>query len=147
MSDEKRKSPETDEDVFNTFVDLFDEVAPDTPEEIDAFLRENGYDPDQLAHDAKNMFEGALEKSPLDWRNRARQEIDAAKGKMAQRAQILTLSIEEIKAEILAIQRKRGATVATHYRNLDLGKMSHEDLADTLLDMRYLEDSNTETDE
>jgi hypothetical protein len=43
--------------VYETFLELFDEVAPETPEEIDAFLRENGCDPDKLVSDFRAKLE------------------------------------------------------------------------------------------
>lgn len=39
---------QTSENWFKVFLALFDEVAPETPEEIDEYLRENGYDPEGL---------------------------------------------------------------------------------------------------
>lgn len=44
-------------EIYEKFLALFDEVAPETPDEIDAFLRENGYDPDQLAADIRATLE------------------------------------------------------------------------------------------
>lgn len=65
MSDENRKPPETEEDVFNVFVDLFDEAAPETQEEVDEFLRENGYDPNELVKNATGIFQEAFEIKDL----------------------------------------------------------------------------------
>lgn len=39
----------TDEEFIQAIADLFNAVAPETPQEIDAYLRECGYDPDEVA--------------------------------------------------------------------------------------------------
>lgn len=144
---DKRKPPETEEDIYDIFLDLFDEVAPDSPEEIDEFLREKGYDPVELANSARSIFREALETSPLDWRNRARQEIEDAKTKMAQHMPKSGRTREEVISDITSIERKRGAAIAAHFKNLDLNKVSYEDLESMLADLQHLENDDTELDE
>ena len=51
----------TSEDLVRAFADLFDEVEPETPEEVDVALREAGYDPDQVAARMKAVAQEALE--------------------------------------------------------------------------------------
>ena len=62
----KRRSPATEEELVHAFADLFDEVGLDTPEEIDAALREGGHDPDTIAARMKSVAERALARSPLN---------------------------------------------------------------------------------
>jgi len=54
----------TSEDLVRAFADLFDEVEPETPEEVDAALREAGYDPDQVAARMKAVAQEALKWPP-----------------------------------------------------------------------------------
>jgi len=55
-----RRPIETSEDLVRAFADLFDEIEPETPEEIDAVLREAGYDPDEVGARMKAVAERAL---------------------------------------------------------------------------------------
>jgi len=65
-----RRPIETGEDLVRAFADLFDEIEPETPEEIDAVLREAGYDPDEVGARMEAVAERALVDSPLNWRTR-----------------------------------------------------------------------------
>jgi len=42
-------------DLIRAFGKLFDEVGPETPEEIDEELREAGYDPDEVGRRFKEL--------------------------------------------------------------------------------------------
>lgn len=147
MSDKAGKSPETEEEMYEVFLELFDGIAPETSDEIDMFLRENGYNPDELTESAKNIFKEVLEASPLDWRNRARQEIEVTKTTIRQSEPKPESNRRQIIAEIEAIQQKRSAAVAAHFRNLDLNNVSTEELADMLADLEYLVSQDTQQDE
>lgn len=145
MNKKKNTPPETEEEVFNAFLELFDLIAPEIEIEVDDILRENGYDPVQLAAQAESVFNEALKNSPLDWRNRARQEIDTKKAMMAQSQSKPKGTRSEIIAAIQAIQQKRGLAVSAHFRNLDLEKISDTDLNEILADLEYLESEDGAT--
>lgn len=48
--------------LIKALADLFDEVGPETPEEVDAALIEYGYDPDKVGKLGKQIAEEALAK-------------------------------------------------------------------------------------
>lgn len=51
----------TDEELVQALVELFDDIPPpETPEEVDAILREEGYDPDEIAAYFRNVADKAL---------------------------------------------------------------------------------------
>jgi len=133
---EKRKPIETTEDLIRTLVELFDEMDPETPEEVDASLREAGYDPDESGTRMKAAAERALANSPVDWRNRAPKEVEAERSRLAE----FTTSVDRSRDEILeAIQQKLaqlGGQVAHAHRNLE--SASDEDLAEWLSELDYL---------
>ena len=52
----------TGQDLVTAFSSLFDELEPETPEEVDVTLREFGYDPDELGARVKDAAERALEE-------------------------------------------------------------------------------------
>jgi hypothetical protein len=47
------------------------DTPPETEAEIDAYLRAHGYDPEQLAKQARDIFGGIIENSPLNPKNQA----------------------------------------------------------------------------
>lgn len=150
MNQKNRKMPETEEELLDAFLDLLGEVAPDTEEEVDAFLEASGYDPEELTIQAESMFKQALETSPLDWRNRARQELNAAKKRMTQQGSKTRRSREENIAAIQMLQQRYGQAMAAHFRNIDLDNISDEDLESIREEYEFLqaddEDTPTEND-
>jgi hypothetical protein len=50
-----------DEELVGTFANLFDQVEPEGPQEIDAVLREAGRDPDAIAERVDTMVAEAKE--------------------------------------------------------------------------------------
>lgn len=62
----KRWPLKTDKELAKVLDKLFDEeFLPATPEEIDSFLCEAGYDPDEVAAHMREFVEQALANSPL----------------------------------------------------------------------------------
>ena len=61
------KGQRTPEELIQAVADLFNEVEPETPEEIEAVLREAGYDPDAIREQMKTIAERALSKQPQKW--------------------------------------------------------------------------------
>jgi hypothetical protein len=138
MSD--RRSPETYEELFRAFTDLFNETEPEDPEEVNALLREAGYDPDEVAARMQAIAEQALASSPLNWRNRARQQLSEAAAQFENFVPTPRGSRSEIMAAIKQIIAQLGGPqsqpVAAHFRNFE--EASDEDLASLLSDLEYL---------
>ncbi len=131
----KRKPLETDIELAQALDKLFDEISlPETPEDIDAFLREAGYDPDEVATNMQLNVEQALANSPLNWRNRE-QTLQEEKHK----SDATPLTSLPTKAELLQTLQQlftRQPELATHFRNFET--MSANDLADLVKDIEYL---------
>ena len=135
----KRRPPATEEELVHAFADLFDEVGPETPEEIDAALREEGHDPDTIAARMKSVAERALARSPLNWRNRAQQELEAERSKLDKVTPILRHGRGEIIAAIQQLLSRLQAhqlAPAHAYRNFD--QATDEDLSSLLAELEYL---------
>jgi hypothetical protein len=135
----KQQPPATEEELVHAYADLFNEVEPETPEEIDAVLREGGHDPDSIAARMKSIAERALARSPLNWRNRAQQELEAEKRKLdsvtpivrRRRGEMIT-AIQQLLSRLHAHQ-----LAPTHaYRNFD--QATDDDLASLLAELEYL---------
>lgn len=61
-----RTPPRTDEELVRVFDHLFDQTEPQTPEEVDAVLREAGYDPDELATRMDEVAQAALARRRVE---------------------------------------------------------------------------------
>ena len=135
----KRQPPATEEELVHAFADLFNEVEPDTPEEIDAVLREGGHDPDTIAARMKSIAERALARSPLNWRNRAQQELEAEKSKLDNVTPIVRRGRGEMITAIQQLLSRLHAhqlAPAHAYRNFD--QATDDDLASLLAELEYL---------
>lgn len=56
-----KKTPiKTSAEFLRAIANLFDEIEPETPEEIDEVLREAGYDPDEIGKRMKAVAEKTL---------------------------------------------------------------------------------------
>ncbi len=131
---DKRRPVETSEDLVRAFADLFDEIEPETPDEIDAVIREAGFDPDEMEARIRAATEQALARSPLNWRNRTSQELESERDRVARAVRPGDRAglIEAIKA----LTRQVSGQIAYAYRNLE--SMTDEDLAGLLSNLEYL---------
>lgn len=134
-----KKPPATDKDLIRAITDSFNEVEPDSPEEINAILRDAGYDPDQVARQMKAVAERALKESPLNWRERT-QEMEDAKSRLIAFTSALPTSRAEIINAIKELVAKLGSgkseLAMAQYRNFE--SASDEDLASLLRQLQYL---------
>src|SRR5712691_2596205 len=135
----ERRPPATEDELIRAFTDLFDAVEPETPEEIQTTLRDTGYDPDSVAARMQAIVARAIENSPLNWRNRAQEELESEKARLEtmaspqphNRADIIN-SIKQLLTGLLHPQFE----LATHFRNFD--RATDEDLVSLLADFEYL---------
>ena len=135
----ERRSMGTYEELTRVLADLFDEVGPDTPEEVDAVLVEAGYDPDEVGRQMQAIAEQAMANSPVNWRNRAQQELAAERARYERTASTPSGSREDMISGIrhlISQMGQRPSQVFAYHRNLE--DMSDEDLASLLSDLEYL---------
>lgn len=138
----KRRPPETyeDEDLVRVFADLFDEIEPQTPEDVDTVLREAGYDPDKIGARIQTLAEQALANSPLNWRKRAPEELAQARAQLDDFVSTTPRSRSEIIAALRQIIAQLGAKksklAAAYFRNLE--QATDDDLASLLVELEYL---------
>lgn len=135
----RQRSVETSEDLVRAFADLFDEVRPETPEEIDAVLRETGLDPDAVGARMKAAAEQALADSLLNWRNRGQRELASERARFERTVPTAPRSRADIMGaiqQLLAELGGRAKPVYAHFRNLE--SATEEDLASLLSELEYL---------
>jgi hypothetical protein len=145
----KRRSIETNEDLLRAFADFLEDPDPLTTEEIDAALCEAGYNPDEVGARIEISAKQALARSPLNWRNRARAEIEH------QRERIATIQKEQSIAEaprnktslVKAIEElAQTATRKVALAHRDLESHTEEDLATLLAELQFLVDEYNRPD-
>ena len=139
MGQKNRKKLETEEELLDTFIALLSEAVPDTEEEVDAFLVERGYNLEELGTRAERVSKPALEASPLNRRNRARQGINAARKKMLESIRHKLTDREDIIAAIQALQMRPGPAIRAHFRNIDFDDHSVADLQSILEEFEFLQ--------
>jgi hypothetical protein len=139
---DKRKGPEDYEDLVNALADLFDEVGPETPEEVDMILVEAGYDPDEVAEHMNAIARQAMLNSPLSWRKRAQKELQEERARLEGLGGPPVKGRLEIVAAIQELIRRMGGEhhelVRAHFRNLE--QATDDDLASLLRELEYLAD-------
>lgn len=132
----KRKPIETEEELVQTVYQLFADVDPELPEEIDELLEAEGYNADAFAEEIEAFAARALAETPLNWRNRARQEIENQRQKL----QKLTTSDRIVNREeiqrLLEQLRIKNPSVYAFYRNFE--DESNADLSALRAELQYL---------
>lgn len=138
----ERKPPQTDEEFLQALADLLEEVELDPPEDVEAELREFGYDPKALTARMRAVVGRALAESPLNWRNRTR-EMEEAQSFLANPSSARPARREDMIAGIkqMVSQLCQGKFQPVYYRELrdrNLEETSDDDLASLFADLQYL---------
>lgn len=133
----RRRSPQTDEELVRSFLNLFDEVVPDSPEDVDEFLRESGYDPDDIGARIQAVAKKALKDSPLNWRKRAGHELRQVRDRLENFAPGQKEGRTEIITAIQEFVVQHGLATA-NFRNME--QATEEDLASLLFELEFLID-------
>lgn len=127
---------QTSEDLVRAFAELFDELEPETPEEIASVLRDADKEPDEVGARMKAAAEQALAESPLNWRIRAQTELETERDRIAKRAAPALYSRVEIIAAIRRLIAQSGAQMTYAHRHFE--SETDEDIASLLADLEYL---------
>jgi len=143
-----KRKPETDQDLINSIAQLLEQEDPDeSPEVVDDGLRAAGLDPEEVGAKIAAIAEDAYRRSPLNWRQRAREQRFEAERRLAQRS-IATQPrrrddiVREINAIVSRSPRLQGApTVQAHFRNFETA--TDEDLAELLVELEFLEEETS----
>jgi hypothetical protein len=137
---DKRKGPESYEDLVKALADLFDEIGPVAPEEVDRVLIEAGYDPSTVATRMNAIAHQAMQDSPLSWRNRALKAIREEQSRLEKLERpVLKDRIEVVDAINELIRRIGGEQyklVGARFRNLE--DATDNDLVSLLSQLEYL---------
>jgi DNA-directed RNA polymerase subunit F len=146
MSD--KQSIETSKDLLKVLVDLFNEIEPKTSDEVDAVLREAGYEPNEVAKRMNSVARQAMRDSPLNWRNRAPAELAEASARLKRMIPSLPNTREDIiqfLKQSLANLEARGALQHAHFRNFE--SLTDEDLRSLIAEIEYLASESERNDE
>ncbi|MCZ7570771.1 MAG: hypothetical protein M5U01_19600 [Ardenticatenaceae bacterium] len=142
----EQKPIKTDKELVEAFDALFAEIPPpETPEEIDAILREASFDPDEVGARMQAAAERAWASSPLNWRNQnqklteAREHLESKSSTdRRSRAKILE-DIEQTLAFLASVLTGNAQErLAAHHRNLE--QATDDDLASLLDELQFLKD-------
>ncbi len=148
MTGDRRNDRQTEQNLVRAFAELFEQVEPTTPEEIDETLRSAGYDPEETERQFAALARQALEQSSLNWRNRAKAlETEQARLRQRDLNAITGDSRETLIGKIKQLLMSSGPQLhlaSVHFRNFD--EASDEDLASFLAELEYLVSEEEKTD-
>lgn len=136
-----KKAPEDYSDLVRILAELFDEIGPESPDELDAVLRQAGFNPDEVAARINHVARQALRSSSEEWRATARKEMEDDRTRLERMpSEPLRGREDVIKAIgrlVASISRVNPAWApSTEFRNLD--QVSDADLAGILNELEYL---------
>ena len=135
-----KKPVETSEELVCAVEELLDRALLEDDHEANAFLEENGLDPQLIGNRIQAAAQTALESSPLNWRNRAQVEIKDAQEKL----EIATKRRNLTRAELLeAIERLRpkfggNKMAVAFFRNFQ--ELTNDELVAILTELEFLDD-------
>jgi len=134
-----RKGPRTDRELVEAFEHLLYDHEPETPEEVDAFLRSEGLDPETIVANGRAFVQKALASSPLNWRSHV-SERQTAKEELAAHEVSPTLSRDDLLATVKkllsGLSPQQIAQTGVRYRNLE--EVTDDDLRSLLAELEYL---------
>ena len=137
---DKQNASNTDNEFLERVAKFLAEVESESLEEVRAALQEAGYDPKAIERQAIDLLDKLQSRSPFDWRNRSRSEIEAERTRVAaitantkrqNRASYLE-QIQQLAKELGG----EGSQLVTAHRNFE--EATEEDLASLLADLEYL---------
>lgn len=134
----QRKAPETYRELLRLLIEFLTELEDETPEEVDEYLRNAGYDPDELVARMRLRIQHAMDESPINWRNQSAQ-IQKERKRLSDLTPMLSGDIAQIKVEINRLFGLLGTNpkLALHHRKLNLDEMSEADLAQLRGELEY----------
>jgi len=132
----KRKPIQTSEELVRAFADLFDEVDPGTPEEVDEILRVTGHNPDEVAAKMKAAAEQAFDNAMQRWRQQTLDELQEERARIAKFKPTPARGRADIISVIRHLNTQFGGQVTLAHRNLEAE--TDESLASLLHHLEYL---------
>ena len=139
---------ETEEQLLQVLEEFFcDATENESIENVESQLRDLGYDIAKLEKKGRDIANLHIVNSPLNWRNRAKNEIEIAKASLdkAKSHEDKELDrksvIDKIQMILLGLGNKNSNLVPAHFRNFETA--SDNDLISILKQLRYLTSDQT----
>jgi len=132
------KRSKTYRDYLLSLLSLLNATEETSTDDTDEVLIEAGYNPDEIGRKFQTVANKALEKSPHNWRNRARVEHEEAKSTFRNTSQTnnTRLPRSELLEKIYNLLSQEKLNIASVYRNLTTE--TDEDLESFLRQLEYI---------
>lgn len=148
----KKRQIETEQDLVDALEEFAYDVGEDeTLNDVDEELKTLGYDPHAVKIRYQELASQAIASSPLDWRNRAGNEIAKAREKLGLmsnpelRALDKPSLVESIRQTLKRLGYSDPSLVPAQYRNFE--QATESDLASLLQHLEYLLSSSNHKEE
>lgn len=137
-----KKPIETSEELVRAVEDSLEQALLEDDQEANAFLQENGLDPQLIGDRMQAVAHAALADSPLNWRNRAQVEIKRAQERLGNTAKRGNLTRTELLEAIERLRPKIGKDKAAvaFFRNFQ--ELNDDELVAILAELEYLDEQN-----
>jgi hypothetical protein len=140
-----RKPPETTSDFLALLSDFFADSSDESIEEVEADLRAEGIDPEEVADTIEKLVQTKLNEYRLKWRDEAQQERADALARLERRSSEISDLPRDLKGSISTILAEMQQQQAQAYFN-KLQKATEDDLRDIWLDLKRLQMLSEEND-
>lgn len=142
-----KKPIETPEELVHAVEDLLDRALLEDDQEANAFLEENGLDPQLIGNRIQALAHAALADSPLNWRNRAQAEIKQAQERLEKTSNRRGLTRAELLEAIERLRPKIGKskTAVAFFRNYQ--ELTDAELVAILAELEYLNEKNSNSEQ
>ncbi len=148
----KKRQIETEQDLVNALEEFVYDVGEDEAiDDVDSELQALGYDPHSVQFKFEELASRVLAASPLDWRNRAGNEILMARkelgvvDKLELRALDKPSLMESIRQTLQRLGYSDPSLVPAQYRNFE--QATENDLISLLQQLQYLLSSSNHKEE
>ncbi len=148
----KKRQIETEQDLVNALEEFVYDVEEDEAiDDVDKELQALGYDPHSVQFKFQELASQVLASSPLDWRNRAGNEILMARkelgvvDKLELRALDKPSLMESIRQTLQRLGYSDPSLVPAQYRNFE--QATENDLISLLQQLQYLLSSSNHKEE
>lgn len=138
------KLSKEEQELLDAVIELLVDTEPETPAELDADLRDMGFDPDAMAARIEAAVQEAWATSPYNWRVRERGKIERERERYRKSKIAPASGLSAAKKRLQQLLDQHGPQLATAHRNLNLDDISDEDVASLLHQYEFLTDDELE---
>lgn len=127
-----------EQELLDAIIEMLVDTEPETAAELDAELRNMGFDPEALTSKIEAVVEEVWATSPHNWRFQERKKIEGERKRYEQSKLSQDSSVVNKRQRLQGLLSQHRPQFAAAHRNLNLDEVSDEDVASLLHQYEYL---------